>query len=66
MKLEDLTKILEDGDIVILHDTDKKFTFNKSKMILEDEPNTIFPIKIKDLKIDWIKDIQRLTSIFKK
>lgn len=63
---EDLKNLLKDGDIVTLHDTEKKFTFNKSKMILEDEENTPFPITLEELKVEWIEDIQRLTSIYNK
>lgn len=66
MTKEDLKNLLKDGDIVTLHDTEKKFTFNKSKMILEDEENTPFPITLEELKVEWIEDIQRLTSIYNK
>jgi hypothetical protein len=61
---QELIDFLQDGDIVTLTDENKRFTFNKSKMILEDEPNTPFPIEIKDLKLHMIVDIERRVSVF--
>lgn len=58
-----LIEFLQDGDIISLLDEDKKFTFNKSKMILEDEPNTPFPIEINYLKPHMIVNIERYVSV---
>ena len=61
---QELIEFLHNGDIISLLDEDKKFTFNKSKMILEDEPNTPFPIEINYLKPHMIVDIERRVSVF--
>ena len=59
-----LIEFLEDGDILTLHSDDRKFIFNKSKMIFEDEPDTQFPIELKNLKLHMIVDIERKLSVF--
>ena len=65
MKKEELINFLQDGDLVTLLAENEKFTFNKSKMILESYEGTPYPIEIDRLNPDSIVNIERLQSVYK-
>jgi len=66
MNLEDLLNFLEDGDLITLTGEDEKFIFNKSEMILEKFRGTPWPIELAKFNPDFIVNIERLQSIYKK
>lgn len=65
MKKEELINFLQDGDLITFDGEEDKFTFNKSKMILERYEDTPFPLEIEKVNPDTIINIERLQSVYK-